>query len=48
MISYIIYLCCCAFMGVMCKHLDIDISQWEWWALTLTTCIAFICGRENK
>ena len=45
MIGYIIYLLCCGLSGFICGHLDLDLSRWEYWVLTLLPIITYICGR---
>lgn len=46
--AYMIYLICISMNSVLMHHLDISMTQWEFWVSLTLIIVAWMCGREYE
>ena len=44
--AYTIYLICVAMNSVLMSHLDISLTQWEYWVSLTLMVVSWMCGTE--
>ena len=43
-VTYIIYIFLCAFVSVVCAKSNIDLKDWQYWAVLGSVIGAYLCG----